>query len=196
MKSLVLSLWARNWWTLTDPSRSGPGGHGEWGPGETGPGSSCPGGPAAVTPHQDATFLYTEPLGRVLGVWIALDDATLENGCLWFIPGSHTSEDTSVSPPAYTPPAYTPPARGEGPRGKKERFNAPPWPAGAVTRRMVRAPAGSVSGTRFLGSEPDWDNNLFVPAPVQRGRRVAGGRKAGPCGHARGSLLVLSTPLT
>ncbi|XP_036605068.1 phytanoyl-CoA dioxygenase domain-containing protein 1 isoform X2 [Trichosurus vulpecula] len=43
-----------------------------------------------VTPHQDATFLHTEPLGRVLGVWIALEDATLENGCLWFIPGSHT----------------------------------------------------------------------------------------------------------
>ncbi|OXB72173.1 UNVERIFIED_CONTAM: hypothetical protein H355_000890 [Colinus virginianus] len=45
----------------------------------------------AVTPHQDATFLHTEPLGRVLGFWIALEDATLENGCLWFIPGSHTS---------------------------------------------------------------------------------------------------------
>uniref|UniRef100_A0A8C1K0Z6 Phytanoyl-CoA dioxygenase domain-containing protein 1 n=1 Tax=Cyprinus carpio TaxID=7962 RepID=A0A8C1K0Z6_CYPCA len=42
-----------------------------------------------VTPHQDATFLYTQPLGRVMGVWIALEDATLENGCLWFIPGSH-----------------------------------------------------------------------------------------------------------
>ncbi|XP_065784382.1 phytanoyl-CoA dioxygenase domain-containing protein 1 isoform X3 [Muntiacus reevesi] len=47
------------------------------------------GGPAAVTPHQDASFLYTEPLGRVLGLWIALEDAMLENGCLWFIPGSH-----------------------------------------------------------------------------------------------------------
>ncbi|KAG8512818.1 Phytanoyl-CoA dioxygenase domain-containing protein 1, partial [Galemys pyrenaicus] len=45
---------------------------------------------APVTAHQDASFLYTEPLGRVLGVWIALEDATLENGCLWFIPGSHT----------------------------------------------------------------------------------------------------------
>ncbi|XP_059115955.1 phytanoyl-CoA dioxygenase domain-containing protein 1 isoform X3 [Peromyscus eremicus] len=43
-----------------------------------------------VSPHQDATFLYTEPLGRVLGVWIAIEDALLENGCLWFIPGSHT----------------------------------------------------------------------------------------------------------
>lgn len=43
-----------------------------------------------VAPHQDSTFLYTEPLGRLLGLWIALEDATLENGCLWFIPGSHT----------------------------------------------------------------------------------------------------------
>ncbi|XP_030673840.1 phytanoyl-CoA dioxygenase domain-containing protein 1 isoform X5 [Nomascus leucogenys] len=43
-----------------------------------------------VSPHQDASFLYTEPLGRVLGMWIAVEDATLENGCLWFIPGSHT----------------------------------------------------------------------------------------------------------
>lgn len=44
-----------------------------------------------VMPHQDATFLYTEPLGQVMGVWIALEDATLDNGCLWFIPGSHRS---------------------------------------------------------------------------------------------------------
>ncbi|XP_077624482.1 phytanoyl-CoA dioxygenase domain-containing protein 1 isoform X2 [Crocuta crocuta] len=43
-----------------------------------------------VNPHQDATFLYTEPLGRLLGIWMALEDATLDNGCLWFIPGSHT----------------------------------------------------------------------------------------------------------
>uniref|UniRef100_A0A4W5RR29 Phytanoyl-CoA dioxygenase domain-containing protein 1 n=1 Tax=Hucho hucho TaxID=62062 RepID=A0A4W5RR29_9TELE len=44
-----------------------------------------------LTPHQDATFLHTEPLGRVMGVWIALEDATLDNGCLWFIPGSHNN---------------------------------------------------------------------------------------------------------
>ncbi|PSN54569.1 Phytanoyl-CoA dioxygenase domain-containing protein 1 [Blattella germanica] len=39
-------------------------------------------------PHQDATFLYTEPV-KLIGFWIALEDATLENGCLWFAPGSH-----------------------------------------------------------------------------------------------------------
>ncbi|KAK7896460.1 hypothetical protein WMY93_021785 [Mugilogobius chulae] len=50
-----------------------------------------PGIGGEVTPHQDATFLYTEPLGRVMGVWIALEDATVDNGCLWFIPGSQNN---------------------------------------------------------------------------------------------------------
>jgi len=38
--------------------------------------------------HQDACFLYTEPLS-VIGFWIALEDATLDNGCLWVAPGGH-----------------------------------------------------------------------------------------------------------
>ena len=41
-----------------------------------------------VTCHQDATFLYTEPL-RMAGLWFALEDAGVENGCLWAIPGGH-----------------------------------------------------------------------------------------------------------
>ena len=41
-----------------------------------------------VNPHQDSTFLYTSPMNLV-GFWIALEDANLENGCLWFAPGSH-----------------------------------------------------------------------------------------------------------
>lgn len=82
-----------------------------------------------VNPHQDATFLYTEPLGRVVGMWIALEDATLDNSCLWFIPGSHT---------------------------------------GGVPRRFIRAP----EGTSYLGSEPEWDDSLFVPVPVRRGGLV------------------------
>jgi len=41
-----------------------------------------------VTCHQDATFLYTEPL-RLVGLWFAIEDATIENGCLWAIPGGH-----------------------------------------------------------------------------------------------------------
>ncbi len=38
--------------------------------------------------HQDATFLYTEP-GTCIGFWFALEDATVENGCLWAKPGGH-----------------------------------------------------------------------------------------------------------
>lgn len=41
-----------------------------------------------VTCHQDATFLFTEPL-RMVGLWFALEDATVENGCLWAVPGGH-----------------------------------------------------------------------------------------------------------
>ncbi|SCV02031.1 LAMI_0G15302g1_1 [Lachancea mirantina] len=42
----------------------------------------------AVPSHQDSVFLYTDPLSAV-GFWIALGDATLDNGCLSFSPGSH-----------------------------------------------------------------------------------------------------------
>ena len=38
--------------------------------------------------HQDSTFLYTVPLSCV-GFWFALEDATVENGCLWAKPGGH-----------------------------------------------------------------------------------------------------------
>ena len=41
-----------------------------------------------VTCHQDSTFLYTEPTDTV-GLWFAIEDATIENGCLWAIPGGH-----------------------------------------------------------------------------------------------------------
>jgi phytanoyl-CoA hydroxylase len=38
--------------------------------------------------HQDATFLYTDPVS-VVGLWFALEDATIDNGCLWALPGGH-----------------------------------------------------------------------------------------------------------
>lgn len=43
-----------------------------------------------MVPHQDATFLYTDPVPAV-GFWIALEDATIQNGCLWMARGSHKS---------------------------------------------------------------------------------------------------------
>jgi phytanoyl-CoA hydroxylase len=47
-----------------------------------------PGIGGAVLWHQDATFLRTEPMS-VTGLWFALEDATLENGCLQVLPGGH-----------------------------------------------------------------------------------------------------------
>lgn len=46
----------------------------------------------AVPCHQDLTFLFTKP-NTTLGFWMPLEDATLENGCLWVVPGGH---DTSL----------------------------------------------------------------------------------------------------
>jgi len=41
-----------------------------------------------VTSHQDGTFLRNDPL-KLVGYWFPIDDATLDNGCLWYVPGSH-----------------------------------------------------------------------------------------------------------
>ncbi|HET7112704.1 MAG TPA: phytanoyl-CoA dioxygenase family protein [Pyrinomonadaceae bacterium] len=68
-----------------------------------------------VTCHQDSTFIYTEPTD-IVGLWFALEDATIENGCLWAIPGGHTRGLKSrwVSSP-------------EGPM-KFEVYDPEPWP--------------------------------------------------------------------
>ncbi|GGB93348.1 phytanoyl-CoA dioxygenase family protein [Pseudoduganella buxea] len=38
--------------------------------------------------HQDATYFDTDPIS-VTTFWFALEDATLDNGCLWAEPGGH-----------------------------------------------------------------------------------------------------------
>jgi phytanoyl-CoA hydroxylase len=38
--------------------------------------------------HQDSTYLYDER-ETLVGFWIPLQDATIHNGCLWGLPGSH-----------------------------------------------------------------------------------------------------------
>src|SRR5437667_2316743 len=68
-----------------------------------------------VTCHQDATFLYTEPL-RLAGLWFALEDAGVENGCLWAIPGGHKLGLKSRF------------MRAEGGGTRFEVFDDSPWP--------------------------------------------------------------------
>jgi len=52
--------------------------------------------------HQDASYLITQP-ASVIGIWVAIDDATRDNGCLWVQPGGHRTPlrevfETGVSP--------------------------------------------------------------------------------------------------
>jgi ectoine hydroxylase-related dioxygenase (phytanoyl-CoA dioxygenase family) len=39
--------------------------------------------------HQDSYYFPFEPARPILGVWLAVSEATLENGCLHVLPGSH-----------------------------------------------------------------------------------------------------------
>lgn len=48
---------------------------------------------AKVDPHSDNTYLITKPLSTC-GFWIALDDASKTNGCLWGVPKSHKKPTT------------------------------------------------------------------------------------------------------
>lgn len=39
--------------------------------------------------HQDLSYFNYDPGARVVGVWIALDEATVENGCMQLLPERH-----------------------------------------------------------------------------------------------------------
>jgi phytanoyl-CoA hydroxylase len=39
--------------------------------------------------HQDTAYFLWQPLELIVGTWTALDPATVENGCMHVIPGSH-----------------------------------------------------------------------------------------------------------
>ena len=47
-------------------------------------------GTATPTPwHQDCAYWIDLPDRRAASCWIALDEATMDSGCVWFVPGSH-----------------------------------------------------------------------------------------------------------
>jgi len=50
-----------------------------------------PPGKKGLGPHQDEIYIPTRDQS-LCGIWIALDPATTQNGCLWVIPGSHKSK--------------------------------------------------------------------------------------------------------
>jgi phytanoyl-CoA hydroxylase len=77
-----------------------------------------------VTCHQDSTFLYTEP-DSVVGFWFALEDATVENGCLWAIPGGHRTGLKSRFIRA-------------GNATRFEIYDSRPWPSGGLIPLEVK----------------------------------------------------------
>jgi phytanoyl-CoA hydroxylase len=82
-----------------------------------------------VTCHQDSTFLYTEPVD-IVGLWFALEDATVENGCLWAIPGGHQNGLKSRW------------VRASGGGMKFELYDAEPWPEDQLA--PLEVPKGSL----------------------------------------------------
>ncbi len=61
----------------------------------------------AVGWHQDNHY-FNVPEDRTVSVWLALDDATVRNGCMWYLPGRHGERlaheqlwDTSVKKGFY-----------------------------------------------------------------------------------------------
>lgn len=81
--------------------------------------------------HQDASYLITEP-SSVAGVWVAIEDAHKNNGCLWVQPGGHRSPLREIY--------HVDHASREG---KLEVLDQTPWPD-IEQGLAVEVPAGSI----------------------------------------------------
>ncbi|XP_013388645.1 phytanoyl-CoA dioxygenase domain-containing protein 1-like [Lingula anatina] len=95
-----------------------------------------PGIGGVVTAHQDSWFLNTKPL-KLMGVWIALEDATLENGCLWFIPGSHKEGITDNYRMIRNPDKDGPPLKFTGAEPKYDDSKFIPGPVKKGTAVLI-----------------------------------------------------------
>ena len=84
-----------------------------------------------VNPHRDSTFLYTTPM-NVVGFWIALEDADVENGCLWFAPGTHRTGITGRVVRTVKDGVLGTTFTGEAPHTKPEEFIAAPVRKGSL----------------------------------------------------------------
>jgi len=81
--------------------------------------------------HQDASYLITEP-ATVTGIWVALEDAHRDNGCLWVQPGGHRSPLRQIYQVDW-----------EKRQGQLTDLDATPWPSDAEAVALEVA-AGSV----------------------------------------------------
>lgn len=81
--------------------------------------------------HQDASFFVTTPQ-TVTTFWFALEDATLDNGCLWVMPAGHRGQN-SVLREQYV---CERPADGAPPRLVMRKLDTTPWPTMAQARPL------------------------------------------------------------
>jgi phytanoyl-CoA hydroxylase len=82
--------------------------------------------------HQDASYLIANNAG-VIGCWVAIEDASKSNGCLWVEPGGHRSplrEIFEVSP--------------NSPTGELRALDDTPWPDESKAIAL-EVPAGSIA---------------------------------------------------
>ncbi len=100
-----------------------------------------PGIGGEVTCHCDHTFLWTEPQS-VIGFWFAIEDATLENGCMWLAPGHHRT-------PARTRFRLTAPGADST---TTDVLSAEPWP----TTDLVPMPVERGTLIALHGTLPHW----------------------------------------
>jgi phytanoyl-CoA hydroxylase len=84
--------------------------------------------------HQDAWYLKTQP-DTLMALWLALEDADADNGCLAVVPGSHTDPIHPVEEP------------DDPMQAKIFRITA----VGAKERNEVQVPLKAGSGVFFTG---------------------------------------------
>ena len=140
---------------------------------------------------QDEFFIPTRD-ASLCAAWIALDDATIPNGCLWAIPGSHKPKviypmrKVRPSPVAPEPPCSVARPCHPGPSCPAAvpcsttiaALTQPQRPTASLTRRRTlfpssspQAPASSSAGTSFTGTgqqRPPERNAATFPIQVAR----------------------------
>ena len=62
--------------------------------------------------HQDQSYFLVEPIDALVTAWIALDEATLANGCMTYVPGSHVHGILPVTPDPERPVHHVPDTTG------------------------------------------------------------------------------------
>ena len=62
--------------------------------------------------HQDQSYFRVLPEGELVTAWIALDEVTTENGCMCYVPASHTHGIFEIATDPEHPVHHVPDTRG------------------------------------------------------------------------------------